>query len=388
MNVVVTGIGAVSCYGIGASALWDGLSKSKPGFTKVEAFDTSKYRNSLAGECKDLLPFDRKTDRASMLLKYAVSEALEDASLSPDNDDYRYATVLSTNFSGGYASYKMFRENTESINQPSGLDYWVSNPIGYAIEENKIPGPRYLVAHACASSAVAVIEGLDLIRNNRADIVICGGAEALNPFDYSCMDTLRLITEKSIKPFDAERSGTLLGEGAGVIVIESEKSALKRNVHVLGRILGGYSNNDGYHVVTPNEKGQAICLAKALEDANIKPIDVTYIKAHGTATIANDQVEAKAVEAVFEGHTKNLWCTSFKSSIGHLIRASGIVEIIGAISSIKYKQIPPTLNYEKPDPNMKVQVVANSAIKMPIKNIVTQSFGFGGNNAVVVIGEY
>lgn len=408
-RVVITGLGVIAPNGTGKERFWQANINGKSGISLIESFDTSQLETRIGGIVKDFEPLryiERslldKLDRFAQLGIAGAKMAVEDANLSLADKDRKKIGVSVGSGLGGV----LFHE--EQIMTMKELGLRRANPLGVlkvmpnAINahisiELGLKGPSLTISTACSSGLHAIGYAFNLIRNKKVDVMIAGGAEApLTPFTFSAFNALRVMSRRNdspseaSRPFDAERDGFVLAEGAGFVVLESLEHALRRNAHIYAEIVGYGANSSAYHIVVPQPNGEDISavMKLALKDAGISPEEVDYINAHGTSTQANDRVETQAIKEVFGKYAYKIPISSTKSMIGHTIGAAGAIGVIVSALAIKESLIPPTINYKVPDPNCDLDYVPNIARGKSIKVALINSFGFGGSNASLIIKKF
>lgn len=408
-RVVITGIGIVSPIGTGKEKNWLNCIEGKSGIGKITKFDASAFRTTIAGETKNFDPSKfldpKEVDKFDPFIHYALASAvlaIEDSKLAMDRENPERVGVYIGSGIGGLSTiektYNIILNHGPRrispylipgliINMASGL---VSIIFG-------AKGPNSSTATACATSAHSIGDSFRIIQRGEADIMISGGAEApITPTSLGGFCALRALSmrndepEKASRPFDLNRDGFVMGEGAGVIILEELEHALSRNANIYAEIVGYGMSGDAFHVTAPCSDGDGAvrCMKLAIEDAGIKPEDIDYINAHGTSTPLNDKIETIAIKKLFGSHAYKLAISSTKSMTGHLLGAAGAVETIFTTLAIKEGIVPPTINYEFPDPECDLDYVPNKARKMEIKYAMNNSFGFGGTNASLVLKRF
>ncbi len=407
-EVVVTGLGAVAPNGIGVDNFWSGVVDGKSGVSRLERFDTEDYNSKIAGTVDDFEPgdyFNRKeTRRMDTFVQYGVvaaREAVADAGFDPEDPGYdpeRAGVVIGSGI-GGIESietqHKRLLKRGARRLSPYLIPKLLINilPGQVAIRLN-CQGPNQAVVTACATGTHSLGDAAQFILEDRADLILAGGSEAgTTPLGFGGFCALKALStrnddpEGASRPFDAERDGFVMGEGAGVLVLESREHAEKRGAEIYARLSGFGQTCDAHHITAPRGDGQGAvdCMNLALEDADISPEQVQYVNAHGTSTKLNDKAETKAIRSVFGEHADNLKVSSIKSSIGHLLGAAGAVEAIVCALAIKEGVVPPTINYENPDPECDLDYVPNQAEDLEVDTAISNSFGFGGHNASIVL---
>jgi len=408
-KVVITGLGAVTSLGEDVPTLWRNLVEGRSGIFRIERFDPSGFRTQIAGEIKEFDPSKRfpkgkvggvplrKLDRFLLYALWATEEALNDSGLLDGRVDPDRVGVIIASGIGGVETLEreVITGYTRGYNRIS--PYLVPMMIpdmasGLVAIEYNFKGPNYTVVSACASSANALGDALRLIRYGDADIMVVGGAEApIIKTALAGFSSMRALStrndepEKASRPFDAERDGFVMAEGAAVLVLEEYEHAKKRGAKIYAELAGYGATADAYHITAPcvDGEGAVKAMLRALEDASVLPEDVDYINAHGTSTKLNDVAETRAIKAVFKDHAYRIGVSSTKSMTGHLLGGAGALEALATVKTIETGVIPPTINYEHPDPECDLDYVPNEAREMEVRVALSNSFGFGGHNAVL-----
>lgn len=395
-RVAITGMGIVTAHGVGKAVNWGKTLAGESGIRPITLFDTTRYRTKKAGQLADIpvAPWRRvqhpRLDRASHLLHHALSEALEESGLL--NADWRSSppiVSLGTTLGGmtsGERYHETYIRKGPSLARPSYLvDHLAHCQPLHLMEEFSIPGTPRVFSNACASGTNAVGHGFRAIRTGQADVAICGGYDPLCEFVFAGFHSLQALTPELCRPFDRNRSGLAIGEGAGIFVLEEWDSAEARGARILGEIIGYGESNDAFHMTRPDPDGKAAALAVrgALEEAGLEPEGVDYVNAHGTGTPFNDASETAALIAALGSRATEVMVSSTKSMIGHLLGGAGAVEGILTVLALKEKWLPPNVNYETPDPDCGLRIVreAERADRMTVA--LSNSFGFGGANATL-----
>ncbi len=404
-QVVVTGLGIISPVGNDVPSAWEALTAGRSGVARITLFDPSPLATQFAGEVKGFDPrehFDRKEmrrlDRFAQFALVAAREAVEDAGLVVEDErPERIGAVVGTGIGGVntlIAQAKVYDERGPRRVNPFFIPMALPDTAGAEIAIRMgIMGPNIAVTSACATGTNTIGEAAAIIRRGDADVMLCGGSEAaLLPFVIAGFNVMQALStrndepEKASRPFDAERNGFVMGEGAGVLVVESLEHAQARGARIYAEVIGYGTGVDAYHMAAPPEDGRGAIRAMrmALDSAGIAPEEVDYINAHGTSTALNDKTETMAIKAVFGDHAYRLAVSSVKSMTGHLLGASGAVEAIATIKALETGVIPPTINYEHPDPECDLDYVPNVARKAPIRVAMSNNFGLGGHNASII----
>jgi 3-oxoacyl-[acyl-carrier-protein] synthase II len=408
-RVVLTGLGALTPIGNTAEELWTSLTEGRSGIGPITKFDATGYDTRIAGEVKDFDPLkfvDKKeARRLDPYLQYAIASsvmAVGDAGFDPARVDGERFGVLIGSGIGGITTLLEGEKVRETkgpdrvspfvipmliINMASGL---VSMRFG-------AKGPNSSVVTACATGNHAIGDAFRLIQRDDADVMIAGGAEAMivpltiaGFCSMKAMSTRNDDPQKASRPFDAGRDGFVCGEGAGIVVLESLEHAIRRDARIYAEIIGYGMTSDAHHMTAPDPEGDgaARAMARALKDADLTPSDVGYVNAHGTSTPYNDRFETVAIKRVFGDHAKKLAVSSTKSMTGHLLGAAGGVEAIATALALHHGVLPPTINYETPDPDCDLDYVPNQARKQDVDVALSNAFGFGGTNATLVFRKY
>jgi beta-ketoacyl-acyl-carrier-protein synthase II len=409
-RVVITGLGAITCLGSTVDLLWEGLINGRSGIRRITQFDPSDLPCHIAGEIPDFDPkgyVDRKDarrlPRSAQISLASAKQAIKDADLPEIMPDPERAGVVFGTALGGTDNLidglDLFRERGYQRVKPFVLPSGIPNLSGFVIsKELQCLGPNTTVVTACATGTQTVGEGAEFIRRGAADIIIAGGTEALvRDYSIAGFAVMRALPinynddpERASRPFDAKREGFVFSEGAAAVVLESLEHAVARGAKIYAEVVGHASSGDGYHIAAPHPDGLgAIRTMKwALQDADIPPDTVDYINPHGSSTPLNDCMETKAIKDVFGDHAYNIAISSTKSMLGHAMGASGTIEALACILAIHHGIIPPTINYENPDPECDLDYVPNVSRKQKVDVALSNSFGLGGQNACLVIKRY
>ena len=404
-RVAVTGMGCVTPFGVGRRLLFSNLANGNSAVSLISSFDTSGFRTRIAAEIKDFDPDPyfpksdtRRMDRFTQFAAVAAKNALEDSGLNLEKlDKSRFGVVLGVGFGGisiMMEQYKVLLERGVKRVSPFSVPMGIANmAAGNLSILFGAKGPNETLSTACASSSHAVAAAARLIQTGKADVIICGGSEApLNPLVLAAFSSMKALSvhndepQKASRPFDRDRDGFVMGEGSGILILESFDHALSRNADIYAEIAGSGSSADAYHITSPepNGEGAISAMREALSDSETDISEVNLIYAHGTGTLANDPTETKAIKAVFGGNAYKIPVVSIKSMLGHALGAAASFEAISAVSSIISGMIPPTINLETPDSECDLDYVPNFARKAKIKCVMNDSFGFGGQNSVLI----
>ena len=408
-RVVVTGIGAVTPIGSGKEGFWEGLKAGKNGIDRVTSFDVSGFRTQVAGEVRDFNPEEfmspREAYRMDRFAQFAVAAAkmaLDDAGLDISSTNAERVGVMMGCGVGGMHTFEeqtaaFIKEGPRRVSPffvPMMIANMASGQISIAVGAK---GPNITMTTACAAASHAIGEGFRSILYGEADVMIVGGTEAsITPVGFAGFCALRAMSrrnedpKRAMRPFDKERDGFVMGEGSGVLVLEGLEHAKERGARIYAEMAGYGLSADAYHIVEPKPDGEgaAQAMIMALKDAGIAPSEVDYINAHGTSTPYNDKYETVAIKKVFKDHAYKLAVSSTKSMTGHLLGAAGGVEAIACVLAIAEGVIPPTINYEVPDPECDLDYVPNVARRQEVRVAMSNSFGFGGHNAVHVFKRF
>ena len=409
-RVVITGLGTINSLGNSVSEFWDGLVKGKSGIGRITRFDASELPCRIAGEIKDFDPgkyLDRKTvrrlPRSVLLAVGAAHQAIQDALLPlimkvPERVGVMVGTGVAGIESIIYANDTLKEKGYKRMNPfqvPSGIP---NIPAFQIAKEFQCFGPNNTTATACAAGTLAIGEGAEMIKRGAADIVIAGGTEALVlELVIGSFSVMKAVPfnfnddpQKASRPFDAQREGFVLSEGAAMLVLEEKEHAEARGAHIYAEVLGHASSSDAYHLAAlkPDGMGASRAMSWAIENAGLKPTDVDYINAHGTSTRINDPTETLAIKNVFNEGAYDIPVSSTKSMIGHAMGAAGALEAVACALTLENDIIPPTINYENPDPECDLNYVPNEAISHKVDTLLSNSFGLGGQNACLIMGKY
>lgn len=398
-RIVITGVGVISSIGIGKKEFWGNLLKGKSGISKVELFNTAHYQSHNGGEIKN---FDAKKfissrtlkllGRASQLAVAATKLAIEDSGfddkqLSKSKVSVCMGTTMGEiqpieNLNKDFVSDKLYEDMDKALMFQSP----VSNiPVDIALEF-KFKGRNRIFTTACAAGNYAISYGIDLLRMGETDYVIAGGTDSFSRIAFTGFDKVNAIAPQKCQPFDKNRKGMIPGEGAGVLILETLASAKKRNAHVYAEVLGCGLSCDAFHMTQPLVDGIAECMEDALKVSGVKKNDVDYICAHGTGTIHNDETECAAINKVFDH--KRIAVSSCKSMLGHTMGAASAIEAIACCLAVENDIIPPTINYETPDPKCDVDCVSNKAREQRVNVVLNNGFAFGGNHACLILKKF
>jgi len=399
-KAVVTGVGVASSIGVGKDEFWGNLIKGRSGISKVTLFDTSRFKRHYAGQIKDFNSSDfipseviNFLGRASCFAIAATKLSLEDANISLRSiRNKEIALLVGTTMTEAsvldVSCEKLLKDKLDEITEKLILNVFAASIPRNAGYFFGVKGVNSLIPNACAAGNYTVAYAFDLIRRGEIEIAIAGGAEALSRVAFQGFQKLYAMAPRVCRPFDKRRKGVLLGEGAGVLILESCEHALKRGAKIYAEVLGYGLSCDAYHMTIPKKEGVKKAIKKALDNSGISTADVDYISAHGTGTIQNDKVESSAIKDVFGSFCKKIPVSSIKSMLGHCMGAASAIEAISCCLAIREGIIPPTINYKEPDPECDIDCVPNKARKKEVKIALNNGFAFGGNNCCVVFGKH
>jgi len=408
-RVVITGIGLVTPLGIGIEENWQALIEGRSGIGPITRFDASSYQTRFAGEVKNFNPEDflpkKEARKLDLFLQFALAAsqmAMEDARLTISDEESPRAGAIMGCGLGGLTTIEsshitLLKEGPKKIS-PFFIPVIIGNMApGLMSIRHNAKGPNLSIQTACAAGTHAIGVAFHMIRDGIIDIALTGGVEAvITAMAIAGFNAMRALStrndapEKASRPFDKERDGFVLSEGAAVLILEEAERALSRGASIYAEVIGFGLTSDAYHMTAPAPEGEgaARCMQMALDDAGIRPEDVDYINAHGTSTDLNDRFETMAIKTVFGSHAYKLAVSSTKSMTGHLLGAAGGVEAAYTALTIKRGIIPPTINYEYPDPDCDLDYVPNVARRATVKVALSNSFGFGGTNATIVMKSW
>lgn len=408
-RVVVTGLGALTPIGNNIEQYWNGLVNGKSGAAPITHFDAEKFKTQFACEVKNFNISDhmhrkeaRKLDKFSQYAMVAADEAIENSKLDLDNiDKTRVGVIWGAGIGGIETFHNEVRDFTKGDGTPRFNPFFIPKMIadiapGHISIKHGFMGPNYTTVSACASSANAIIDALNYIRLGHCDIIVTGGSEAAiiqsGVGGFNALHALSTNNENATsasKPFDANRDGFVLGEGAGALILEDYEHAKARGAKIYAEVIGGGLSSDAYHMTAPHPEGTGVVavMNNCLKNAGIKPEEVDAINTHGTSTPLGDVAELKAIGKVFGSHAKNININSTKSMTGHLLGAAGAIEAIASVLSIEHGIVPPTINHTTADENIdpELNLTLNKAQKRDVKIAMSNTFGFGGHNACILL---
>ncbi|HIB32232.1 MAG TPA: beta-ketoacyl-[acyl-carrier-protein] synthase II [Candidatus Marinimicrobia bacterium] len=408
-KVVITGMGTLAPNGNSTDSFWEALKSGASGIGPITYFDTKDHRVTIAGQLSDFQPEQyldakeiRKLDPFSIFALVAAQEAITSAKLDFDTINLDRAGVTIGTGVGGIQTLEHEHNIIENRGprrvSPQFVAKMIANIAGGHLSMRwGLRGPSQTVTSACASGTDAIGIALRLVRYGDADIMLTGGTEAsITPLTIAGFANMRALSQncddptKASRPFDAGRDGFVLSEGAGILVIESEEHAMNRGAKILAELAGYGATDDAFHITQPAPEGVGAmqAMARAIDDADLQPDDINYINAHGTSTPFNDRNESVAIRNLFGAHAGDLKISSTKSMTGHLLGAAGGIEAIATVKAIQEQFAPPTINYETPDPDCDLNYIPNVAQECSINTALSNTFGFGGHNAVICIRKY
>jgi 3-oxoacyl-[acyl-carrier-protein] synthase II len=408
-RVVITGLGCISPVGNDVSTMWTNVQIGHSGVGYITHYDTSDFKCKIAAEVKG---FDaasifgsreaRRMDRFTQLALATAIQATSDAKLQIDahNRD-RIGVIIGTGIGGINTLYEqtlVYLQRGPLRVSPFTVPMMLPDTAaGMVAIYLGVRGPNMAVVTACATGTNAIGEGSEMIRRGQADVIIAGGSEsAIMSIAMAGLGVMTALStrnedpQRASRPFDLHRDGFVMGEGAAVLILESLEHARNRDAQILAEVIGYGSTNDAYHISAPAENGAgaALCMLQALDHAGLSPTDIDYINAHGTSTPLNDKSETAAIKNVFGEHAYNIPVSSTKSVTGHLLGAAGALEAIISVKALEDQVLPPTINYETPDPECDLDYVPNTSRPTTIKRVMSNSFGFGGHNATIILGLF
>ncbi len=408
-RVVITGLGAVTPLGNDVPAMWEALVAGRSGVGPITCFDTSDMEVRIAAEVKNFDPVAlfgrreaRRNDRFTLFALEAARQAIADADLKFDDGLKQTTGVLIGTGIGGISTLAenllVLQKRGPRRVSPFMIPMMMPNAAAAAIAiACGLRGPNFSLSSACATGSHALGEAAQIIRRGQAEVMVCGGSEAaIIPLSVAAFRNMGALStrndepQRACRPFDAGRDGFVMGEGAGVLVLESPEHARRRGVRIYAELVGYGASADAFHVAAPDETGDGAALAMkcAIHDAGLAPEEIDYINAHGTSTILNDRIETMAIRTVFGPHADRLAISSTKSMLGHLMGAAGAVEAIACVKSLETGWVHPTINYEYPDPGCDLDYVPNQARQTWPRVVLSNSFGFGGHNGCLVLRRW
>jgi 3-oxoacyl-[acyl-carrier-protein] synthase II len=408
-RVVITGLGAITPIGIGKEEFWNSLIQGKSGIGYITRFDTTDYDTKIGAEVKDFDPTDyidkkeaKRMDRFTQFAVAATKLALEDGNIDLEKENLDKIGVVVGAGIGGMETleteFNKMKERGPSRVSPLFIPMMISNMAPGQISMTfGLKGSSMAITTACASGTHAIGEAFEMIKVGKMDMVVAGGTEAaITPISVAGFSSMKALStqnenpEKASRPFDKDRSGFIMGEGAGILILEELSHALARGANIYGEIVGYGSTSDAFHITQPDPeaKGATRAMEMALEEGGADYQEVGYINAHGTSTYFNDKLETLAIKNTFNDYATDINISSTKSMTGHLLGAAGGIEAIATLMAIKEGIIPPTINYENPDEECDLNYTPNKAVKRDVKYALSNSLGFGGHNASVLFKKY
>lgn len=408
-RVVITGIGAITPIGKNVKETWQGILDQKCGIDNITLFDTSTFKTKFAGEVKNYnsqdyfdLKQSKRLDRSSQFAIIAAKEAFEDSGINAENTDFNRIGVFVSSGIAGLTTiqeqcFTCFEKGHNRIS-PMFIPMTIANmPAGNIAIELGAKGESISIVSACASSTHAIGEAFRNIRDGFEDVIIAGGTEAsICEIGIAGFENMKALTNETTDknrasiPFDKQRSGFVMGEGAGILILEELEHAQKRGAKIYAEVVGYGATSDAYHITSPSPDGDGAsrAMVRAMESANIKPEDVDYINAHGTSTHLNDLCETMAIKKAFGESANKVMVSSTKGNIGHLLGAAGGVEAIFCTKALETGKVPPTINYKEKDEDCDLDIVPNEVRDADLKLVMSNSLGFGGHNASVILKKF
>lgn len=407
-RVVITGLGAISPIGKNVEEMWKGIEEKECGVDRITLFDTTNFKTKLAAEVKEydaMQYFDvkqaKRLDRVSQFAMIAAREAFKDSGITQENTDFEKVGIFVGSGIGGLMTIQEQCENNlkkgNNRVSPMFIPMSIANmPAGNIAIDLGLKGESISIVTACSSSTHSIGEAFRTIKHGYEEVVLAGGSEAaICPVGIAGFENMKALSSATDKnrasiPFDKERSGFVMGEGAGVIVLEELEHAKKRNAKIYAEIIGYGATSDAYHITSPAPEGEggARAMKRAIADANIKPEEIDYINAHGTSTHLNDSTETMAIKAALGKASSGVKVSSTKGNTGHLLGAAGAVEAIISTKAIEKGMIPPTINYKIADEECDLDIVPNEPVKQEINVVMSNSLGFGGHNASIILKKF
>lgn len=407
-RVVITGLGAITPIGKNVNETWKGIENKECGIDNISLFDNSNFKTKLDAEVKNYDPLDyfepkqaKRFDRSSQFAVIAAREAVKESGITKENTDYdRVGVFVSSGIGGLKTMQEQCETNYEKGNNrvsPMFIPMTIANmPAGNIAIEFGFKGESISIVTACASSTHAIGEAYKTIKQGYEDVIIAGGTEAsicsVGIAGFENMKALSIVEDKNRAsiPFDKERSGFVMGEGAGILVLEELEHAKKRGAHIYAELIGFGTTTDAYHITSPcpDGEGGAKAMVRAIKDANIDPKDIDYINAHGTSTHLNDLTETMAIKTALGEASSTVMVSSTKGNIGHLLGAAGGVEAVICVKAMENELVPPTINYKEKDEECDLDIVPNEPRKAKLNITMSNSLGFGGHNASIIMKKW
>lgn len=400
-RVVVTGIGLLTPLGRGIATNEEAIRKGKTGIGRIKSFDTSGYKSHLGAEIDNSLineDFPEYVDRASKLLLTTCRDALKSAALEraigEPSKGLEAQLIVGTTLGGMLSGQAYHRDLLRGVNKEKNSivlrDSLACHQAPRIADRLDLIGDALVLNNACASGLSAIGCAFNRIRSGETTIAIAGGYDTMSDFTHAGFSSLELITSEKCRPFDKDRSGLVLGEGAGILILEEISQASKRGASIFAEIIGYGQTSDAYHITKPDPeaKGASQAIKMAVSVAKISPEEIDYVNAHGTGTIANDSMEAKALHSALGGHGAKVPVSSTKPLTGHTLGGAGSIEVIFSIIAINAKMMPENLNYNSPDPECKLNIITGGNKKADLNIVLSNSFGFGGSNSTILIKKF
>ena len=400
-RVVVTGLGIVSAVGVRIPEFWNALVEGRDGTKAITVFDASPYRTKIAAEVSPFNPGDhfskkeiRRLSRCDQFGLVAFREAWKSAHLDQEPMDRERVGVILGAGSGGILSvenyFRAFYGGSKNPHPSLLISYSLATTTDLIAIESGLRGPRTTTATVCSSSSASIGVAYEMIQMNLADVMVTGGSDSLCEVSYSGFSSLKLVDPESCKPFDKRRQGLVIGEGAGIVILEELEHAKKRNAPIHAEFLGYGICADAYHLTAPEPNGEGVerVIRLALDHAGVSPDGVDTINAHGTATPFNDVAETRGIKRVFGERAKEIPISGIKSMVGHCLGAAGGIEAVATVLTVEKSVVPPTIHYEVPDPLCDLYYTPNQSIGKDVRIAISNSFAFGGNNACLVFGKF
>ncbi len=401
VRVAVTGLGVVSSIGIGWKEFWSSLLAGRSGISEVTAFDTSSYPTHRGGELKQFNPSQfispsrlRRYHRASQFAVVSAKMALDDAGQSldgripPDRVGIAIGTTMAEAQAIEAIDLTWVSQDADKIRRRLVPQYPGNIIAAHVATELDIQGPNMVIATACAAGNYAIAYAHDMLQLGKADVMLAGGADAFSRIAFTGFNRLFAVAPEKCQPFDKNRKGMMVGEGAGILVLEKLEDAIARGARIYAEVLGYGMSCDANHMTIPEVEGVKSVMLRAIRDADLSPTDIDYISAHGTGTPMNDKVECAAIRSVFGSHADRMPVSSIKSMLGHTMGAASALEAIACVLAAHEGNLPPTINYEEPDPECTIDCVPNTTRKQKVRVALNNSLAFGGNNACVAFGDW
>jgi 3-oxoacyl-[acyl-carrier-protein] synthase II len=408
-RVVITGMGTVNPLGLDVASTWEGLINGRSGIDYVTLFDASSHKTKIGGEVKGFEPADyinrkdiRRMDRFAQLSVAASRQAVEQSGLDVSSPEHEDTGIIVGSGVGGlttlFKQMKVLLDEGPNRVSPFLIPMMIADMAAAQVSiALGLKGPNFCTTSACSSGSDAIGAAFQLIKLGNTSAMLAGGSEAaLNPVGMAAFNALKALStrndepQKASRPFDAERDGFIISEGAAILVLENLKDALRRGANILAELVSYGASADAFHITQPISTGEgaAKAMQAALNHAGLKPTDIDYINAHGTSTQLNDKMETRAIKTVFGEHASRIPVSSTKSMLGHMIGGAGAIEAVICALATKHDIVPPTINLSNPDPDCDLDYVPHKARRMPVTTALSNSFGFGGHNSVLIIRRY